>query len=178
MISIIKPNGFNYTRIESNMKNCKNLQRMNISFNIDVPMDVKTSDIFDNIKFLCNQKNWELVSGSVTLIDDYEKEIEIKEKQSDVYYHGSPLILEYLNAGCDITPCKELAEAFSHKPTDISIHSKVIKHNGIQKGYLYIVDEKIEIGKDIEQHQGSAFTSGLEMLTKRILKLKYIGEAK
>ena len=58
------------------------------------------------------------------------------------YYHGSPLVLDYVKSGCDITPIKALAEAFSHKPTKLSIDDNwKIYHNGTIKGYLYVVDE-------------------------------------
>jgi hypothetical protein len=91
------------------------------------------------------------------------------------YYHGSPLILDCVKSGCDITPNKTLAEAFSHKPTRLSIDDNgIIYHNGTTKGYLYEVDEELLVGVDIIQHPNSAFTDGDEMLVLRDLKLKLI----
>ena len=52
-------------------------------------------------------------------------------KHNRNYYHGSPLKLVVLRKGSTITPVKKLAEAFSHKPTKLSIYADgKIKHNG------------------------------------------------
>jgi len=68
-----------------------------------------------------------------------------------------------------------LAEAFSHKPSRLSIDDNgKIFHNGTAKGYLYEVDEELLVGVDIIQHPNSSFTDGEEMLTLRDLKLKHI----
>ena len=61
--------------------------------------------------------------------------------------------LKFLKKGSTITQWKELAEAFSHKPTILAIDDdNSIFHNGKEYGYLYIVDESIEVGIDIYAH--------------------------
>lgn len=93
------------------------------------------------------------------------------------WYHGSPLVLNELAAGSTITTWKELAIAFSHKPTTLE-YSEVggsIKHNGSASGFLYIIDEPIREGADIYQHPNTSMDDGVEWLTKRSLKLKLIG---
>lgn len=93
---------------------------------------------------------------------------------SKEWYHGSPFEFEILREGSTITQWKELAEAFSTKPTALhyeEIFSPIV-HNGKEKGHLYIVDEAIEIGKDIYQHPETTMDKGVEFLTKRPLKLK------
>lgn len=96
-----------------------------------------------------------------------------------LYYHGSPFILEYVKKGCDITPNINLAEAFSHKPTRLSIDDNGnIYHNGTTNGYLYVLDEEIKEGIDMIQHPNSSFMKGDEMLILRDLKLKRIDRDK
>lgn len=81
--------------------------------------------------------------------------------------------------GSTITPWRELAEAFSHKPSILSIEDDgSIVHNGYKKGYLHVVDEIIEVGKDIYQHPRTTMEENTEFLTKRPLKLKLIKEVK
>lgn len=101
----------------------------------------------------------------------------IKIRQNGVWYHGSDKIFSELNAGSTITQWKELAEAFSHKPTLLSYDNNGrIKHNGNQNGYLYIIDEPIEAGIDVYQHPNTSMDEGVEFLTKRVLKVKLIKE--
>lgn len=95
---------------------------------------------------------------------------------SKTWYHGSPLELDILREGSTITQWREIAEAFSTKPTMLgydAIFSPII-HNGIEKGILYIVDEAIELDKDIYQHPRTTMDKGIEFLTNRPLKLKRI----
>ena len=53
-----------------------------------------------------------------------------------------------LRKGSWVTQFKELAKAFSHRPSLISFgdDSQTVKHNGQQPGFLYIVSE--EVGPD------------------------------
>ncbi len=97
--------------------------------------------------------------------------------ETGFWYHGSNLILDTLLEGSTITQWKELAEAFSHKPTGLSIDDDgKIYHNGTEKGYLYIIDEPIKVGVDIYQHPRTVMDDNMEFLTKRPLKLKMIAE--
>ncbi|MBQ9781928.1 MAG: hypothetical protein IJW26_01935, partial [Clostridia bacterium] len=76
--------------------------------------------------------------------------MEIKIKTNGIWYHGSNKIFSELKKGSTITQWKELAEAFSHKPTTLGYDDNgVIVHNGVEKGYLYIIDEPIVLGEDV-----------------------------
>jgi len=61
------------------------------------------------------------------------------------WYHGSPEKLSVLRKGSWVTQSKELAKAFSHKPSLISFgdDSQTVKHNGQQSGFLFIVSETV-----------------------------------
>lgn len=101
--------------------------------------------------------------------------MEIKINPNGAWYHGSNRIFSKLKEGSTITQWKELAESFSHKPTALGYDDNgIIEHNGIEKGYLYIIDEPIEIGKDIYQHPTTTMDENAEFLTKRPLNVKLI----
>ena len=51
-----------------------------------------------------------------------------------------------------------------------------IFHNGKEKGYLYMIDEPIEAGKDIYQHPRSTMDENAEFLTNRPLSVRLVGE--
>lgn len=103
--------------------------------------------------------------------------MEIIINPNGTWYHGSNLKFSELKQGSTITQWRELAEAFSHQPTMLSYDDNgVINHNGLQKGYLYIIDEKIEIGKDIYQHPKTTMDKNAEFLTKRPLAVRLIEE--
>ena len=103
------------------------------------------------------------------------------------WYHGSPLRLRVVSAGSTVTPVIELAKAFAHKPTQVSIEvrendekghvelSVTIEHNGQRDAYLY----KVLVAKperDLHQHPGSRLACGEEMLATRDLSLEFIEE--
>lgn len=93
------------------------------------------------------------------------------------WYHGSNVLFSELREGSTITQWRELAEAFSHQPTMLGYDDNgIISHNGVEKGYLYIVDEDIEIGKDVYQHPRTTMDQNAEFLTKRPLAVKMIRE--
>lgn len=93
------------------------------------------------------------------------------------WYHGSNVLFSELREGSTITQWRELAEAFSHQPTMLGYDDNgVIHHNGDEKGYLYIIDEDIEIDKDIYQHPRTTMDPNAEFLTKRPLAVKLIQE--
>lgn len=94
-----------------------------------------------------------------------------------IWYHGSDKIFSKLRKGSTITQWRELAEAFSHQPTMLGYDDDgMISHNGIKKGYLYVIDESIEIGKDIYQHPHTTMDENAEFLTKRPLAVKLVKE--
>ena len=92
------------------------------------------------------------------------------------YYHGSPLEQDELRTGSTITRWRELAEAFSRKPTELSYDyvGGAIKHNGTKRGFLYVIDEPIIPDVDIEKHPRTTMDDGVEWLTKRPLKLRQV----
>ena len=93
------------------------------------------------------------------------------------WYHGTNLKFDVLRTGSTITQWRELAEAFSHQPSRLSYNDDgVISHNGTEKGYLYVVDEPVEIDVDIYQHPQTSMDPNAEFLTKRPLKLKLVCE--
>lgn len=97
--------------------------------------------------------------------------------ERSVWYHGSDKKLEILREGSTITVWRELAEAFSHRPTILSYDDEGnILHNGMKNGYLYVIDENIDIKEDIYEHPTSTMDKNVEFLTKRPLKLKLIEE--
>ena len=97
--------------------------------------------------------------------------------EDGIWYHGSNKIFTELRRNSTVTQWRELAEAFSHQPTQLGYDDNgVIIHNGKEKGYLYIIDEPIMIGKDIYQHPRTTMDKNAEFLTKRPLKVKMICE--
>lgn len=93
------------------------------------------------------------------------------------WYHGSNLKLYFLDSGSTITQWRELALAFSHKPKILIIQDdNSIIHNGQEFGYLYVIDELIDIDKCVCPHPKSTMDSGLEFLTNRRLRLRLIEE--
>lgn len=106
-----------------------------------------------------------------------EGKMEFTVKPQGIWYHGSNKVFEVLKEGSTITQWKELAEAFSHKPTILAIDDdKSIFHNGKEYGYLYVVDEPIEINTDIYAHHNTTMGKGLEFLTKRKIKVRKIAD--
>ncbi|MBO5253671.1 MAG: hypothetical protein J6C51_07000, partial [Clostridia bacterium] len=89
-----------------------------------------------------------------------------------VWYHGSNKVFTELKANSTITQWRELAEAFSHQPSGLGYDDNgVISHNGTEKGFLYIIDEPIVVGKDIFQHPRTTMDENAEFLTKRPLRV-------
>ena len=103
------------------------------------------------------------------------KKLKIEIDPNGIWYHGSNLILSELRKGSTITQWRALAEAFSHKPTILCCDDNgMIIHNGFHTGYLYVIDEHIEIGTDIYQHPQTTMDKNAEFLTKRSLTLRLI----
>ena len=93
------------------------------------------------------------------------------------WYHGSNKIFTELRENSTVTQWRELAEAFSHKPTSLAYDDDGrIIHNGREKGYLYIIDEPVTVGTDVYQHPRTTMDANAEFLTKRPLKVKLIRE--
>ncbi|MHB1000779.1 MAG: hypothetical protein ACYC27_16175 [Armatimonadota bacterium] len=92
----------------------------------------------------------------------------------DHWYHGSPFKLCKLQKGSVVTPFKELAKAFSHKPTKVSMSHgcEVVKHNGTLPGYLYIIADSI-LPDEILEMPG---TDGTHWLIERDMGLELLSE--
>ncbi len=91
------------------------------------------------------------------------------------WYHGSPSKLNTIRKGTTITQERELAKAFSHKPTIVSVSDDGrIKHNGTRPGLLYYVSEEIRAG-DVVPHPRTVMKHGMEWLNERELRVVLIG---
>lgn len=67
-------------------------------------------------------------------------------EKTNLWFHGSPEKFDTLLKGSWVTPYKELARAFSHRPSRICSADNdcvKVKHNGTLPGYLYIIAEEI-----------------------------------
>ena len=93
------------------------------------------------------------------------------------WYHGSDQVFTELRTNSTITQWRELAEAFSHRPSGLGYDDDgVITHNGTRPGHLYIIDEPITLGVDVVPHPRTTMDPNAEFLTTRPLKVKMIGE--
>ena len=103
--------------------------------------------------------------------------MKIEIKPNGIWYHGSDVLFSELRTNSTITQWKELAEAFSHRPSILEYNDNgVISHNGVEKGYLYIIDEPVDIQNDIYRHPRTAMDENAEFLTKRPLRVKIINK--
>lgn len=96
------------------------------------------------------------------------------------WYHGSPERIEVLLTGSTITRSRAVAEAFSHRPTLVSLgeggEGLEVTHNGTRHGYLYVIDELVTAA-DVHPHPNSSYPGGgMEWLTDRPLRLRLIAE--
>ena len=90
------------------------------------------------------------------------------------WYHGSQQELTKLRIGSSITQNRNVAKAFSHKPSLLTqSEGGTVKHDGVTPGYLYtIVDE---IGPDdVRPHPHPVNATRWEWLTNRELRLELI----
>lgn len=86
--------------------------------------------------------------------------MKIEIKTNGVWYHGSNVLFSELRTNSTITQWKELAEAFSHQPGILGYDDDgIISHNGVEKGYLYIIDEPVDIQNDNSQNRHGHFRS-------------------
>lgn len=103
--------------------------------------------------------------------------MDIKIDPNGTWYHGSPMEFSELRAGSTITQWKELAEAFSHKPSMLGYDDDgVITHNGTAKGYLYVIDEPVEVGRELSPHPRTTMDENAEFITDRPLRVRLVKE--
>ncbi len=103
--------------------------------------------------------------------------MKLEINENSLWYHGSNKVFDVLDIGSTITQWRQLAEAFAHKPAMLCYGDDgVILHNGQEAGYLYMIDEVIELDKDIYQHPRTTMDKNAEFFTKRLLKVKMISK--
>lgn len=95
---------------------------------------------------------------------------------SGMWYHGSQKRLSSLRAGSSISRNRQVAKAFSHRPSLVSWSDEGdVKHDGSTPGYLYLVSE--ELGpNDVRPHPHPINVDRWEWLTNRELALELIEE--
>lgn len=93
---------------------------------------------------------------------------------NEPWYHGSPQVLRILSRGSWVTQSKEMAKAFSHKPSCMSLSDdcSTVKHNGVLPGRLYTVSEPIG-PQDVTYLPG---TAGTHWQTQRDLQVALLVE--
>ena len=105
--------------------------------------------------------------------------MKIGVRTGGVWYHGSNARFDVLREGSTVTLWRELAEAFSHRPTMLCTEDDgIIRHNGPERGLLYVIDEPVRAGEDVFPHPRTAMEENAEWLTRRPLKVRLTGEAK
>ncbi|MDD3383692.1 MAG: type II toxin-antitoxin system RelB/DinJ family antitoxin [Bacilli bacterium] len=149
-----------------------NAEKFVLKAHVNAPKNTSPYEIMNLFRNLCDDKGWYCEGGGVRFLS---KSLTISRFDDEKYYYGSSNPIEYLKKGSDITPCKELAIAFSHKPSFVTIDGPNIFHDGeVKPSYLYIVDEPLVKDIDFTQHEDSAFHTGFELKVKRDIKLKLI----
>ena len=90
------------------------------------------------------------------------------------WYHGSPERLTVLRKGSWVTQFKEVAKAFSHRPSLMSLADdcQTVKHDGRVAGFLYTVAESVR-PDDVSELPGTAHT---HWQTERDLRVALIAE--
>ena len=90
------------------------------------------------------------------------------------WYHGSQEELTKLRVGSSITQNRNVAKAFSHRPSLLTqSEGGTVKHDGITPGYLYTIAD--EIGPDdVYPHPHPVNVTRWEWLTNRELKLELL----
>ena len=90
------------------------------------------------------------------------------------WYHGSQQELTTLRVGSSITQNRNVAKAFSHRPSLLTqSEGGTVKHDGVTPGYLYIVADKIG-PEDVRPHPHPVNVTRWEWLTNRELKLELV----
>ena len=97
------------------------------------------------------------------------------------WYHGSQRRLTRLRAGSSITQNRDVAKAFSHRPSLMTMSQPrdgeewSVRHDGSMPGYLYVVAEEIGTG-DHRPHPHPVNVSKWEWLTNRELAVELVEE--
>ena len=90
------------------------------------------------------------------------------------WYHGSQQELTKLRVGSSITQNRNVAKAFSHRPSLLTqSEGGTVKHDGVTPGYLYTVADEIN-SDDVRPHPHPVNATRWEWLINRELKLELI----
>ena len=89
------------------------------------------------------------------------------------WYHGSQQPLSRLRSGSSITRRRDVAKAFSHRPSLLSMSDASLKHDGASPGYLHVVAEEIA-PDDVHPHPHPVNAERWEWLTRRELRLELV----
>ena len=92
---------------------------------------------------------------------------------SRTWYHGSQQELNRLRCGSSISQSRDVAKAFSHRPSLLSMSGESLKHDGVTPGYLYVVAEEI-VPDDVHPHPHPVNAERWEWLSSRELKVELI----
>lgn len=92
---------------------------------------------------------------------------------SRTWYHGSQQELTRLRSGSSITQSRDVAKAFSHRPSLMSMSEESLKHDGATPGYLHIVAEEVAAA-DVHPHPHPVNAERWEWLTRRDLRLELV----
>jgi len=78
-----------------------------------------------------------------------------------------------LSKGSVVTPFKEVAKAFSHKPPMVSMSDDygVVKHNGEVTGFLYVISDAAP--GDVVEMPG---TDSTHWVIQRDMEVEFLGE--
>ena len=80
---------------------------------------------------------------------------------SGTWYHGSQQELARLRSGSSITQSRDVAKAFSHRPSILSMSGESLKHDGATPGYLHVVAEAIAPVRRKQEERGEeSFADG------------------
>ncbi len=93
-----------------------------------------------------------------------------------MWFHGSQQRFSRLRPGSSVTRNKNVAKAFSHRPSIVSWSDEgEIKHDGSMPGYLYSISEAIG-PDDVRPHPSPVNADRWEWLTNREFALELIEE--
>ena len=92
---------------------------------------------------------------------------------SRTWYHGSQQELTRLRSGSSLTQSRDVAKAFSHRPSLLSMSDESLKHDGVTPGYLYSVAEEVA-PDDVHPYPHPVNAERWEWLSSRELKVELI----
>ena len=93
-----------------------------------------------------------------------------------IWYHGAQMALTVIRKGSSISPYRNVAIAFSHRPVIVSLEDDgTVRHNGTAHGYLHRIMEDLT-EEDITLHPACAEGEDWEWLVNRDIRVELIAE--